>query len=433
MYGGPGGKGYIDKGVIATHSTRAAGPCGGIRCPIAGVPLDGGRTSMRKVAIVGAGQSRYGEFPDKSIKELFFEAYRDMASSVDRNFDPKRIGAAYVGNLGCGGFQLGNLSALVSEFVGLPYIHTMRIENACASGGYALATAAMDVMAGVHDVVLAGGVEKMTDVSGSKGKYWLGVSGDTEYERLAGTTFSGLYALLAQRHMHEFGTKREHLSMVAVKNHKNGALNPKAQFQREPTLEKAMAAPMVAAPLNLFDCCSTTDGASAVLVCSAEAAKSFTDTPIWIEGFGTSSDYLAIHDRAETVALEGTRRAADRAYKMASKGPQDIELAEVHDCFTIAELLAYEDLGFCKKGEAGRYIEEGHPEIGGDRPVNASGGLKAKGHPIGSTGTGQAYEMFHQLRGSVEKPGRQVKDAEVGLLHNVGGSGGTVAVTILGR
>jgi acetyl-CoA C-acetyltransferase/acetyl-CoA acyltransferase len=388
---------------------------------------------MRKVAIVGAGQSRYGEFPEKSIKELFHEAYQDMAKSVDRNFDPKRIGAAYIGNLGCGGFQLGNMSALVSEFVGLPYIHAMRIENACASGGYALATAAMDVMSGVHDVVLAGGVEKMTDVSGLKTKYWLGVSGDTEYERLAGTTFSGLYALIAQRHMHEFGTKREHLSMVAVKNHKNGAQNPKAQFQRETTLDKAMKAPMVAAPLNLFDCCSTTDGASAVLVTSAEKAKEFTDTPIYIEGFGTASDYLAIHDRASTTTLEGTRRAAEQAYRMAGVGPKDIQIAEVHDCFTIAELLAYEDLGFCEKGKAGPYIEEGHTEIAGDKPVNASGGLKAKGHPIGATGTGQAYEMFHQLRGTVQKPTRQVKGVERGLLHNVGGSGGTVVVTVLAR
>ena len=388
---------------------------------------------MRKVAIVGAGQSRYGEFPDKSIKELFHEAYADMAKSVDRNFEPKRIGAAYIGNLGCGGFQLGNMSALVSEYVGLPYIHAMRIENACASGGYALATAAMDVMAGVHDVVLAGGVEKMTDVSSLKTKYWLGVSGDTEYERLAGTTFSGLYALIAQRHMHEFGTKREHLSMVAVKNHKNGAQNPKAQFQRETTLEKAMKAPMVAAPLNLFDCCSTTDGASAVLVTSAEKAKEFTDTPIYIEGFGTASDYLAIHDRASTTTLEGTRRAAAQAYQMAGVGPKDIQIAEVHDCFTIAELLAYEDLGFCEKGRAGAFIEGGHTEISGDKPVNASGGLKAKGHPIGATGTGQAYEMFHQLRGSVQKPARQVKGVERGLLHNVGGSGGTVVVTVLAR
>jgi acetyl-CoA C-acetyltransferase/acetyl-CoA acyltransferase len=389
--------------------------------------------NMKKVAIVGAGQSRYGEFPDKGIKELFFEAYRDMVKSVDKGVDPKRIGSAYIGNLGSGGFQLGNMSALVSEFAGLPYIHTVRVENACASGGYAIVSAVMDVLSGAHDVVIAGGVEKMTDVSGIKQKYWLGVSGDTEYERLAGTTFAGLYALIAHRHMHQFGTKREHLSMVAVKNHKNGAQNPKAQFQKEITLEKAIKSPYVAYPLNLFDCCSTTDGASSVLVCDAEIAKEFTDTPIYVTGFGTSSDYLAIHDRPDTVTLEGTKRASRSAYEMAGITPKDIDLAEVHDCFTIAELLAYEDLGFCEKGKAGQFIEEGHTQIGGDKPVNASGGLKSKGHPIGSTGTGQAYEMFNQLRGTVQKPERQVKDAEVGLVHNVGGSGGTVSVSILGR
>jgi len=388
---------------------------------------------MKKVAIVGAGQSRYGEFPDKGIKELFFEAYKDMTASVDKGIDPKMIEASYIGNLGSGGFQLGNMSALVSEYCGLPHILTMRIENACASGGYALVAAIMDVLSGTHKVAIAGGVEKMTDVSSSKQKYWLGVSGDTEYERLAGTTFSGLYALIAQRHMYEFGTKREHLSMVAVKNHKNGAQNPKAQFQREITLEQALKGPIVASPLNLFDCCSTTDGASAVLVCDADIAKQFTDTPIYVGGFGTASDYLAIHDRASTVTLEGTRRASERAYKMAGLTPKDIQLAEVHDCFTIAELLAYEDLGFCEKGKAGPFIEEGHTQIDGDKPVNASGGLKSKGHPIGSTGTGQAYEMFNQLRGTVQKPTRQVKNAEIGLVHNVGGSGGTVSVTIMRR
>ena len=388
---------------------------------------------MKKVAIVGAGQSRYGDFPEKGIKELFFEAYRDMASSVDKGLDPKTIEAAYIGNLGSGGFQLGNMSALVSEYAGLPYIHTVRVENACASGGYALVAAIMDVLSGSHKAVIAGGVEKMTDVSSVKQKYWLGVSGDTEYERLAGTTFSGLYALIAQRHMHEFGTKREHLSMVAVKNHKNGAQNPKAQFQREITMEQAVKGPIVAYPLNLFDCCSTTDGASSVLVCDAEIAKHFTDTPVYVAGFGTSSDYLAIHDRPVTTTLEGTRRASQNAYKMAGIGPNDIQVAEVHDCFTIAELLAYEDLGFCEKGKAGQFIEEGHTQIGGDRPVNASGGLKSKGHPIGSTGTGMAYEMFNQLRGTVQKPVRQVKGAEVGLIHNVGGSGGTVAVAVMRR
>ncbi|OGS55250.1 MAG: 3-ketoacyl-CoA thiolase [Euryarchaeota archaeon RBG_19FT_COMBO_56_21] len=388
---------------------------------------------MKKVAIVGAGQSRYGDFPDKGIKELFFEAYKDMNASVDKGLDPKVIESAYIGNLGSGGFQLGNMSALVTEYCGLTHINTMRIENACASGGYALVAAVMDVMSGTHKAVLAGGVEKMTDVSGIKQKYWLGVSGDTEYERLAGTTFSGLYALIAQRHMYEFGTKREHLSMVAVKNHKNGAQNPKAQFQREITLEQAIKGPIVASPLNLFDCCSTTDGASAVLVCDAEMAKQFTDTPVYVTGFGTASDFLAIHDRANTTTLEGTRRAGAMAYKMSGLTPKDIQLAEVHDCFTIAELLAYEDLGFCEKGNAGPFIEEGHTQIGGDKPVNASGGLKSKGHPIGSTGTGMAYEMFNQLRGTVQKPTRQVKGAEIGLIHNVGGSGGTVAVTVMRR
>ncbi|MGQ9587926.1 MAG: thiolase domain-containing protein [Thermoplasmata archaeon] len=385
------------------------------------------------MAIVGAGQSKYGEFPDKGIKELFFEAFKDMLASVDKGLDPRLIESAYIGNLGSGGFQLGNMSALVSEYVGLSHINTVRIENACASGGYALAAAAMDVLSGTHKVVLAGGVEKMTDVSGVKQKYWLGVSGDTEYERLAGTTFAGLYALIAHRHMHEFGTTREQLSMVAVKNHKNGAQNPKAQFQREITLEQAIKSPTVAYPLNLFDCCSTTDGASAVLVCDAEMAKQFTDTPVYVAGFGTASDYLAIHDRVSTVALEGTRRASAQAYRMAGLAPKDIQLAEVHDCFTIAEILAYEDLGFCEKGKGGNFIEEGHSQINGDMPVNASGGLKAKGHPIGSTGTGQAYEMFNQLRGTVQKPARQVKGAEVGLVHNVGGSGGTVAVAIMRR
>jgi len=388
---------------------------------------------MKQVALVGAGQSRYGDFPDKGIKELFLEAYKDMVVSVDRGYDSKMVESAYIGNLGSGGFQLGNMSALVSEYVGLPHINTMRIENACASGGYALVAAIMDVMSGVHKVALAGGVEKMTDVSGIKQKYWLGVSGDTEYERLAGTTFAGLYALIAQRHMHEFGTKREHLSMVAVKNHKNGAQNPKAQFQRGITLEQAVKGPIVADPLNLFDCCSTTDGASAVLVVDGDIAKQFTDTPIYVAGFGTASDYLAIHDRVSTVTLEGTKKASAQAYAMAGLAAKDIQVAEVHDCFTIAELLAYEDLGFCEKGKAGQFIEEGHTQIGGDRPVNASGGLKSKGHPIGSTGTGQAYEMFNQLRGTVQKSTRQVKGAEIGLIHNVGGSGGTVAVTILRR
>ncbi len=383
-----------------------------------------------KVAVVGAGQSKYGESVDKSVKELFLDAYIELINSVDNGLDPREIDAVYIGSLGSGGFQLGNLSALMVEYVGLPGVHAVRIENACSSSGFAFIEACLAIMSGMYDVVIAGGVEKMRDVSSLKAKYWLGVSGDTEYERLAGMTFAGLYAIMANRHMHDYGTTREQLSMVAVKNHKNAFLNPKAQFQNKITLEKAMNSPMVAYPLNLFDCCPTTDGASAVLLCNAEIAKKFTDSPVYVAGFGTGTDYLALHDRETITSLKAAVLAAREAYKKAGIKPKDVDVAEVHDCFTIAEIIAYEDLGFCERGEGGKFIEEGLSSMEGEIPVNLSGGLKAKGHPIGATGTGQVYEIFNQLRKTVQKPARQVKDAEIGLTHNVGGSGGTAAVTV---
>ncbi len=383
-----------------------------------------------KVAVVGAGQSKYGESVDKSVKELFLDAYIELINSVDNGLEPREINAVYIGSLGSGGFQLGNLSALMAEYVGLPGVHAVRIENACSSSGFAFIEACLAIMSGMYDVVIAGGVEKMRDVSSLKAKYWLGVSGDTEYERLAGMTFAGLYAIMANRHMHDYGTTREQLSMVAVKNHKNAFLNPKAQFQNKITLEKAMNSPMVAYPLNLFDCCPTTDGASAVLLCKAEIAKKFTDSPVYVAGFGTGTDYLALHDRETITSLKAAVLAAREAYKKAGIKPKDVDVAEVHDCFTIAEIIAYEDLGFCERGEGGKFIEEGLSSMEGEIPVNLSGGLKAKGHPIGATGTGQVYEIFNQLRKTVQKPARQVKDAEIGLTHNVGGSGGTAAVTV---
>ncbi len=383
-----------------------------------------------RVAVVGAGQSKFGESVDKSVKELFLEAYLELIGSVDNGLDPKEIDAAYIGSLGSGGFQLGNLSALMVEYIGLSGIHALRVENACSSSGFAFIEACHAIISGLYNVVIAGGVEKMRDVSSVKAKYWLGVSGDTEYERLAGMTFAGLYAIMANRHMHDYGTTREQLSLVSVKNHRNASFNPKAQFQREITLEKALKSPMVAYPLNLFDCCPTTDGASAVLLCRAEIAKKFTDTPVYVAGFGSGTDYLALHDRETVTSLKAAVLAADRAYKMAGVQPKNVDVAEVHDCFTIAEIIAYEDLGFCGRGEGGRFIEEGLSSLEGEIPVNPSGGLKAKGHPIGATGTGQIYEIFNQLRRTVQKPARQVKDAEIGLTHNVGGSGGTASVAI---
>lgn len=383
------------------------------------------------VAIVGAGQTAFGDFPEKSVKELFAEAFQEALESVDRGLDPQRIEAAYIGSLSAGsGFQLGQLGPLLTGYVGLPRIPCVRVENACASGGFALLSAVQAVASGEYDIVLAAGVEKMRDVSAARTRYWLGISGDTEYERLAGLTFAGIYATMARRYMVEYGLKREHLAMVAVKNHRHGSLNPKAQFQREITLEVALSGPEVASPFTVWDCCSTTDGAAVVLVASARVAQSLTDRPVWIIGWGAACDHLAIHDRDSITRLEATRQAARKAYERAGVRPQDIDFAEVHDCFTIAEIMAYVDLGFCQPSEVAAWMEEGVTALGGRLPVNVSGGLKAKGHPIGATGVGQAVEVFQQLRGQAQRPERQVRNARLALSHNVGGSGGSAVVFV---
>lgn len=385
---------------------------------------------MRDVAIVAAGQSKFGEFPQKSIKELFAEAFDDMKSSLDGALDPHLIEAAYVGTLGVGGFQLGQPGPLLAKHVGLGNIPVTRVENACASGGFALLSAVLAVESGQYDVVLAAGVEKMRDTSAMQGRYWLGVSGDTEYERLAGLTFAGIYAVMASRYMHEYRVPKKYLSMVAVKNHSHGVLNPKAHFQRKITLEQAMEAANVAYPLNLFDCSPTSDGAAAVLVTSLERAREFASSPVKVLGFGAGTDYLAIHERRSVTGLEAARIAATKAFSMAGVSPSDIDVAEVHDCFTIAEIMAYEDLGFAERGEGWKLLETGETALGGRMPVNPSGGLKAKGHPLGATGIAQAVEIYNQLGGKAEK--RQVAGARFGLTHNVGGSGGAATVFIFG-
>ncbi len=384
---------------------------------------------LRAVAVVGFGQSAFGDFPELGIKELFAEAFWDMAKSVDRGFDPACVEAAYVGTLGVGGFQLGQPAPLLTGYVGLRGIPSVRVENACASGGFALLAAVQAVASGTCDVVLAAGIEKMRDLSATQTRYWLGVSGDTEYERLAGSTFAGIYALMAARYMADYKMEHRHLSLVAVKNHRHGSLNPKAQMRRPITLEEAEAAPLVASPLRLFDCSPTSDGAACALVVAAERAASFTDRPVWVAGFGAASDYLAVHDRDSVTGLEASRRAAGRAYSMAGVGPENVDVAEVHDCFTIAEVMAYEDLGWAEPGHGFRLLEQGVTELGGRRPVNPSGGLKAKGHPLGATGIAQVGEIFLQLRGQAGR--RQVPGAGLGLTHNVGGSGGTAVVFVL--
>lgn len=386
---------------------------------------------MKRIAVIGAGQSAYGMFPEKTLKQLFADAARDTYASVDKGFAPSQIEEAFIATLGTGGSQLGNFAPLMAEAGGMIGIPTTHVENACASSGYAFRAAALAVASGCVRVAVAAGVEKMSDLPRERNRLWLGISGDVEWERLAGTNFPGIYAMMARRHMYEFGTRKEDITGVAIKNRANAAHNPKAQFRSALDPQKALKAPNLAAPFNLADACGMTDGASMVILCDMDMARDFTDRPVEVVGIGAGTDYVAIHDRPTVTRLAAARRAAHDAYAMADITASDISLAEVHDCFTIGEILAYGDLGFCEEKDAGRWVAEGKTRVDGAKPVNASGGLIGKGHPIGATGTGQIYELFNQLRGTARNPERQVKNAQYGIAHNVGGSGGSVAVHIL--
>jgi len=386
---------------------------------------------MRDAYVIGAGQTRFGAMPSESYRSLFETAFERAVESVPDGFDESRIDEAVVGSLGVGGRQLGLSGPALTEHVGLHGIPCSRIENACAASGYAVRQAVQAVRSGMADVVLAGGVEVMTDMSADTTKYWLGVSGETEWERLTGTTFAGVYAQMASAYLDATGATAEHLSQVAVKNHSNGAKNPDAHLAFECSLEDAVGAPIVADPLNLYHCCPTSDGAAAVLVASEDVVGEFTDDPVRIAGVGAASERVGLFQREEYTRIESSARAAETAYDAAGIGPDELDFAEVHDCFAIAELLAYEDLGFAERGEAHELIEAGATELDGRLPVNPSGGLKSKGHPIGATGAGQIGEAFKQLQGKAGD--RQVGDPVLGLTHNVGGSGGAAIVHILER
>jgi acetyl-CoA acetyltransferase len=387
---------------------------------------------MPDAYLIGAGQSPFGSFPEETYRSLFETAYKRALDGVPGEFDTDLIDEAYLGTLGVGGRQIGLSAPAVTEHVGLHGIPTTRVENACSASGFAFRDAVMAVKSGMADVVLAGGYEVMTDTSSDHTKWWLGVSGETEWERMAGTTFAGVYAQMASAYLEEYDVDPTALSRVAVKNHKNGAQNPNAQLDFECSLEDAENAPVVADPLNLYHCCPTTDGASAAIVANEEVARSLTDEPIKVAGVGAASGRVGLFQREEFVGIPASRTAAERAYDQADididAAAEEIDFAEVHDCFAIAELMAYEDLGFCERGEAGRLLEEGTTDPDGEIPVNTSGGLKSKGHPIGATGTGQINEAFEQLTGHGHV---QIPDAQRGLAHNVGGSGGGVTVAVL--
>ena len=387
---------------------------------------------MVDVAMVGAGQTKFGNHP-LGLKGMWSEAVEKAFSSVDNDCLPNMVDEAFIGSIAFGGSQLGNTAALLTEHSGMDGVSVRRVENACASSGFALRDAWMTIKSGQADIVVAGGIEKMNDLSAERKRYWLGVSGDTEWERLAGLTFPGTYALTARRYFHEFESTHDDLVHVSVKNHMHGFDNEMAHLRKDVSFEKARSGFMVADPLTLYDCCPTSDGASAVILVADHLAHQFTDTPIWVKGSGAGSDKLALHDRPSLTQLRATQLASQKAYSIADVQPSQIDLAEVHDCFTIAEVLATEDLGFAGRGEGGLFARNGQGRRNeGDVTINASGGLKSKGHPLGATGTGQAVEVFKQLRHQVEAP-RQVRDAEIGLTHNVGGSGATCAVHIFGR
>ena len=387
---------------------------------------------MVDVAMVGAGQTKFGNHP-MGLKGMWSEAVEKAFSSVDNDCSPNMVEEAFIGSIAFGGSQLGNTAALLTEHSGMDGVSVRRVENACASSGFALRDAWMTIKSGQADIVVAGGIEKMNDLSAERKRYWLGVSGDTEWERLAGLTFPGTYALTARRYFHEFESTHDDLVHVSVKNHMHGFDNEMAHLRKDVSFDKARSGAMVADPLTLYDCCPTSDGASAVILVADHLAHQFTDTPIWVKGSGAGSDKLALHDRPSLTQLRATQLASQKAYSLANLQPNQIDLAEVHDCFTIAEVLATEDLGFAGRGEGGIFARNGQGRRNeGDVTVNASGGLKSKGHPLGATGTGQAVEVFKQLRHQVE-PTRQVRDAEIGLTHNVGGSGATCAVHIFGR
>lgn len=383
-----------------------------------------------KVAVVGVGLTKFGELWDYSYRDLITLA--GVEAIEDAGIEGKEIQEIYGGSMSPGLFALQeHISAMIADYAGLRGIPATRVEAACASGGLALRQAYLSIRSGRNDLVVVGGVEKMTDLPTQSAMIALMGAGDEEWEAFQGITFPGLYALMARRHMIEYGTTLEQLSQVSVKNHFNASLNEKAQFKFKVTLEQVMNSSLVADPLRLLHCSPITDGAAAMVLASEKKARELTDRPIWIKGVGLATDTISLHDRKSLSRMDSVKLAAESAYKNANVTAKDISFAEVHDCFTIAEFLAIEGLGFCEIGQGGKLTEEGETSLEGSIPINPSGGLKGKGHPVGATGIAQGIEVVKQLRGKAGK--RQVKDAEIGLTQNIGGSGATCVVHIFSR
>ncbi len=384
---------------------------------------------MRPVAVVGIGKTPFGAFPDRDLRSLAVEAGEKALHNA--SVPPGRIEAFYLGNFAGPAFVGQNhLAPWVLSGMGINGVPATRIEDACASSGSAFFHAWSAVAAGIYDVVLITGVEKMTSQPTPVVAEILAGAGEVNGEVKAGATFPALFAMIARRHMYQYGTTREQLAAVAVKNHGNGARNPLAHMRKVVTMEQVLAGKPVADPLTVYDCSLISDGAAAVVIAPLERASEFTSKPVRVLGVAQTSDHLALDEKDDITTFEALRRAADKVYKMAGVTAADIQFAEVHDCFTIAEILATEDLGFVPKGEGGPYALSGATCTCGERPVNASGGLKAKGHPVGATGVGQICDVALQIRGEAGE--LQLKNHSLGLAQNLGGSGATCVVTVLG-
>ncbi|MGB9667321.1 MAG: thiolase domain-containing protein [Thermosulfidibacteraceae bacterium] len=383
---------------------------------------------MREVAVIGVGMTKFGELWNTNLRSLFVEAA--LKALKDAGVD--RLDSMYVGCMTSGLFaHQEHLGALMADYLGQKHLPAYRIESACASGGLAFRLGFIEVASGMSDIVLVGGVEKMhtgADVTDA-----LSTASDSEYEAFLGITFPGLYAMIANAYMHKYRIPykefREKLAHVAVKNHEHGSKNPNAQFRMKITVDTVLNSTLVADPLRLMDCSPVTDGAACVVLAPVEIAKKLGKPVVKVIGSGAATSAIALAQRDDIAWLDVVEAAAKRAYDMAKITPKDIDLVELHDCFTIAEVCVLEALGFYEPGGAINAAYNGDTYIGGKLPVNTSGGLKAKGHPVGATGVAQIVEIVEQLRGNAGE--RQVKGAKRGLAQNMGGSGASSVVHIL--
>jgi acetyl-CoA C-acetyltransferase len=420
--------------------------------------MQGRRKLVRGVALVGAGMSKFDVFRDKDSKHLFAEAFKEMLLTVDKGIDPRDIDALYLGNFTNDFFvHQGHWGPIISDLLGITPKPATRTEGACASSALAFREGVFAISSGFYDVVLVGGVEEMSKRSTEEVTHGLAMAA-SPYEVKAGFTFPGVFGATATAYFVKYGANREHLMNVTIKSHNNARLNPKAQFNvsirdimnsrierakskrqtipawrdEKEFLRDPKANPMVAWPMYLYDCCPISDGASCVLLVGEEIAKKFTDDPLYVVGIGQGSG-KGLHAKEDLTYFEATRHAAQEAYELSGFKPEDVQIAEVHDCFSIAEIIHLEDLGFFQPGEGYKAVEEGLTRLDGPKPINTSGGLKCKGHPVGATGTGQLVEIWKQLRGEAGKRQVPIKNLRIGATHSLGGTGGTCTFTILER